>query len=315
MNINGIDSTLIPNIPIYGVQTKSSSDNHDNSSVQEQIESDNLAVIASISEEGKRFSEMKLYKSGEGPANMNAYFQNREAREQEIAALRKEREEKAQNEIDPFDDPFQMMCVSYEYPPGTLGEYIKKNLEGKAINPSLVASEMVRNISGSVYNPNATVEERAINRETALRHIEYIAQNYFSDPDEAQAFVDGVKGFAEKDIMREKGYIVADNSDMAPFRSYGMGSNYSKGSINFNEYAKKYGTSMDELKANPEKLAAFNIALGKYQDKWYEEIVKDFEDNEKRVADIIAKVKGSLSETAVNDSLQRILKAFVKPDN
>ena len=160
-------------------------------------------------------------------------------------------------------------------------------------------------IRGAVYNPNASVEERAINRETALRHTEYIAANYFDSPGEAKAFLDGVNRFAENDILREKGYTVIDGADIAPFRSY---INPADGSIGWSAYATKYGKSdIREIFANPYERQLFFNSLSANQKKWSEEIIKAFENNEKAVADIINTVKSTLDETDVADSLRRLI--------
>lgn len=44
------------------------------------------------------------------------------------------------------------------------------------------------------------------------------------------------------------------------------------------------------------------------------EAAKDFEDNAKQIGDKISLAIGQMSESAVNDSLLRLLKAFTAPD-
>jgi len=266
----------------------------------------NADVEVDISAEARKKSmELKEYGTNT-PLKYDEAFFSQEAREQRKTELGKSLSQTV--EIDPFDNEFQILGVSYTFNNGTLEKFISDGLEGKAKNASLVASELAQMIRGTVYNPNATVEERAANRETALRNVESIVQEYFDNPDEAKAFLDGINRFAENDILREKGYTVIDNSDIAPFRSYTLATD---GSVSWSEYAKKYGKSdVREIFANPKELEAFVKAISGNSQKWNAEIVKSFEDNEKKVADIISKAKESLNESVVANSLQRLLKAF-----
>ena len=274
-----------------------------NANVQER-NTVNTGVSVEISEGAKNLSlQMKGY-GADSPFKLDAEFFSKDAREQRRLESAKAMAESSN--IDPFDNEFQILGVQYTFVSGSLGEFITNNLEGKARNASLVASELSMMIRGTISNPNATVEERAINRETAIKNAEYIAQNYFDDPDEAKAFLDGINRFAENDIWREKGYIVFDNSDMPPFKSYTM-PNAPEGYINGNAYAKKLGVSnIMEIFQDPKKFETFISESSKLK----AEVVASFNNNEKKVSDIISKVKELLNPTDVANSLQRLLKAF-----
>ena len=305
--VTGINQLITSNSTnhVIGHNNKKTFAQNGNNAVQEQATA-HVAVTVDISDEArKKLLVLKEYDE-KSPLKLDESFFNQEVR-------LKSKEEFARKlsqpvEIDPFDNEFQILAVQGVFNDGTLEKFITDSLDGKARNASLVADELGQMIRGAAYNPNSTVEERATNRETALKIAEKISKKYFDNPDEAKAFMDEINRFAENDILREKGYTVLDNSNLAPFRSY---TSAIDGNVNWSEYTKKYGKSdLHEIFANPKELESFVKAINKNSEKWNAEIVKDFEDNEKKIADIIEKVKNSLNETDVTNSLQRILKAF-----
>ena len=212
-------------------------------------------------------------------------------------------------EIDPFDNEFQILAVHATFIEGSLEHFIQGALDGKVRNSSLVASELGQMIRSAAYNNGATVEERAVLRETGMKHAEYIAQNLFDDPNEAKAFLSGVKGFYNNDVLREQGYTVLEGAGSPHiFKSYISPHN---GEININEFAKKHGVSdITSIISDPVKWTEFTAALNKNRDKWSEEIIKAFEDNARNVDTIINLVKSSLNEDSVASSMARIRKAF-----
>jgi hypothetical protein len=52
-------------------------------------------------------------------------------------------------------------------------------------------------------DPKESLAERIVNREKGLILAEYIAENYIDDPDAKQAFLDGVKQFADSAVERD----------------------------------------------------------------------------------------------------------------
>ncbi|PKM49185.1 MAG: hypothetical protein CVV02_17105 [Firmicutes bacterium HGW-Firmicutes-7] len=197
-------------------------------------------------------------------------------------------------DIDPLENEFQILGVKYIFQEGTLEHLLTDKLEGKAKNASLVASEIAKKIRGTVNDPDATIEERAVNRQTGLKLAEYIAQKYFDNDDEANDFLAEINKYVENDVLREKGYVVFDNSDMKPFKGYTLPTapdDYIRASA----FAEKYGdTSLKEIFDDSVKLEGFLKELHKNGGKWREEIVKDFNQNEQRVQNIIDKFSPSL---------------------
>ena len=277
---------------------------------------DDPAAKVSISDAGRLASlQIREFDATTSFLKIDEDFFSHEAR----ARSRAEFAESIANrqEIDPFDNEFQIMGVKGEFLEASLEYFVSNALEGKARNASMVAGELGQMIRSAAYNNGATVEERAIKRETGLRHAEYIAQNYFEDPDEAKAFMDGVMRFYENDVMRDKGYIVLDGSNIAPFRHYstpGAPSGY----VNITAIARHFGASEEVLK-DPLKTFDFFAEIFKNQiitspetevTVWQGDIAKAFDENSDRVADIISLIRETLNENDVANSLIRLLKAF-----
>lgn len=107
---------------------------------------------------------------------------------------------------------------------------------------------------------------------------QYIADNYFDNPEDAKAFMDTINRFAENDILRDKGYVVFDNGSDAPFKSYtmpGAPSDYVRGNYEVLRdimYGETYKTQFENE----------NTAT-----KLRNDAVKSFEDNEKAVGNIV----------------------------
>jgi hypothetical protein len=265
------------------------------------------------------------------PEGLPAEFLSHEAAAQRKAETAKMLAEP--KEIDPFENEFQILGVTATFMEGTLEDFISDKLGGKLKNASMVASELGKMIRGTFGNPDASVEERAIDRETALSHARYLAENYFDDPDDAKAFLKEIQRFADNDILREKGYVVFDNSDMKPFKSY-MSSVRDSDSVNLSAYAKLYRDSNAlEKDSDPQKAYSFfnsvhennaNVlellntggfnalynAISKNKQEWDALLSENFAKNEQYVSDIIDKAKDSLDEDRVAKSLARLMKAF-----
>jgi G3E family GTPase len=299
MNVNGVTQTAMPNA---NVNASVSAPGPDKGPMEKSSTNDDAATVE-ISEAGRRNLELKLRGPEENILNYDAAerspFQS-ERKEQWINDIQNRKE------IDPFDNAFQLRAVTYQFPEGGLQKSIADHLEGKTANPSLVASELGKMLKGTFSNPEATVEERAMDREIAIRNAEYIAKNYFDDEDEANAFMDLIKKAAEKDVYREKGYYVFDSSD-EKHKPYCLPSDQTI--FNMDAYAKQYGASMEELN-DPERHTAFMGELKKNKSKWEANIIKEFNDNEKFIDGIIKEAIEKLTETSSDGSLKRLLKAF-----
>ncbi|WP_051569383.1 hypothetical protein [Alkaliphilus transvaalensis] len=203
-------------------------------------------------------------------------------------------------DLNPLENEFQISGVTYIFNEGTLEDYLSKTLEGKVENPSLMASEISAKVRGSVNNKSGSVEERGLNREVALKFVAYLAENYFNDKEEGNDFFEKVNQSAERDILREKGYIVFDNSNMKPFKSYSM-ANAPEDYINLKAYAEKYGnTDLKEIFSDSTKLKDFMEAIKLKGGSWREEIVREFADNERSVENSLKEIKNSLNHVRLD---------------
>jgi hypothetical protein len=272
------------------------------------------AVKVEISNEARLAAlQIKDFDTATSFLKLNEDVFSQEARERRMAATE---ENLANLPIDPFDNEFQILHVHSTFMEGTLEHFITDALDGKARNASLIAGELGQMIRSAAYSNGTTIEERATLREIGMQHAEYIAKNYFDNPDEAKAFLDVVRGFYENDILRDKGYTVIEGTNIAPFKSYtmpGAPSDYKS----ITAIARQFGAS-EEILSDPLRTFDFFVSVFKNQIaespetnvEWQDDIVKNFNDNEQRVADIIDHIKANLNAIDVESSLLRLLKAF-----
>ena len=192
-------------------------------------------------------------------------------------------------------DEFILKGVKYHFPENTLHHTIAKALEGKVVNASLYAAELAGAIRSSISKPDRSVEERAAYREMARKQAEYIAENYFDSEEESKAFMNEINKYYENDLLREKGYIVIDNSEIKPFRNYS--SPLTDGNeISFYTLVKRY---MDESdveqfingESTIEKSTKFLTQLKNIRERYSEKIIEEFEINEQEIEKLIADVK------------------------
>lgn len=106
------------------------------------------------------------------------------------------------------DDPFayedQALSIEREFTPGSPQDVMSSVLEGKAINSSVVANELSSMICQTITGSSASVEQRAENRESALKCAHYIADKYL-DPSEKVKFMSAVEKLYFEDIRTDKG--------------------------------------------------------------------------------------------------------------
>ena len=184
-------------------------------------------------------------------------------------------------------------------------------LEGKKVdNRSAAGIELAKMVMSSAYGNGETLEERAINRELGMKHAEYIAENYFKDPDEAKAFLDRVKLEYENDILREKGYDGV-GSKSQPWRSYSNPSDQNNLGISINAIIEHFGAP-DEVRNDPDLSARMKYALtlNLQGDMWQKDIIATWEKKEREVMGIIDRVRASINEADLANSWARILEAL-----
>lgn len=194
-----------------------------------------------------------------------------------------------------LENEFSLTSFKYEFPENTLHHTITEALEGKVVNASLYAAELASAIRSSVSMPDKSTEERAAYREMALKQAEYIAENYFDNEQEARSFMNEINKYYENDVLREKGYVVIDNSDLEPFKNYSSPISKSN-DVSFYTLANRY---MDENyferfvngEGNPAESGKFLMQLQNNKEKYSKEIIEEFELNEQQVEEQITATK------------------------
>jgi len=214
---------------------------------------------------------------------------------------------------------------------------LTKMLEGKARNGSMVAHELAKSLQGSVFAKDVTVAERAVTREAAFRSAQYIADNYFDNPNEAKAFMDLITKIKDEDILKEKGYVfprftlyvdgVIEVNTMEPFRNYsapGMGNDYIS-PVGTARYLGAPETMLQRgqfmVHGTSDIISFINNAVAKqsfpsqssalsWDAALRQGILDAWHKNERNVSDIISLTSASFDDKIADNYLQRILKAF-----
>lgn len=173
-----------------------------------------------------------------------------------------------------------------------LDQYLSDILRGKVENASVIASQITENIRATINQPELTVEERAFNREMALKQAQYIAQHYFEDREQAREFLSVINRYANNDILREKGYVMLDGfikgedvGPIEPYSSLGAPDDYVRLS---SEFYEQHG--YDPVAIAQEK----------------QRVIAEFEAHEKYVQMVIEAVKASMSQVENLEMLSTI---------
>lgn len=242
--------------------------------------------------------DLKISFSQEGLILSKLFKQFYEEYHSVEAIEQRQREQLAEAEAyNRLEDEFSL-TVKYNFPENTLHQTIKVALEGKVVNASLYASELASAIRSSVSMPDKSAEERAAYREMALKQAQYIAENYFDNEQEASSFMNEINKYYENDVLREKGYIVIDNGNIKPFKTYSSPIS-NKNEVSFYTLAKRY---MDKDyferfingEGTPEESAKFLMQLNNNREKYTEAILSESEREEQQAVAAINTAKSAL---------------------
>src|SRR5690625_1829103 len=182
------------------------------------------------------------------------------------------------------------LLIKGRFPENTIQQTIYKSMEGKVKHASLYAAELAESIRSSISMPDKSAEERAAYREMALKQAEYVAENYFDNEKERAAFMEEVNRYYENDLLRERGYVVYDDSDLEPFKKYSSRRDDNK--VSYMTLASEY---MDEDTferwinyATEEETDKFFRQLVNNRAKWSREIIEKVEQNAQKAEKAIA---------------------------
>jgi len=156
-------------------------------------------------------------------------------------------------------------------------EYISAGLKDKMKRDgaSFVAIELGLMINSFTNKNGETIEERAVNREIGTRLASYFAKVFIDDPVRVRAFMDGITGYAQRDMMLEKGYYFWE------------------------------GQAYEIYKPVP-----ISIFFNHRNARWSNETVAAFEANEKKVTDAIDAAVTALDNDTVTGRLEQILAKY-----
>lgn len=158
---------------------------------------------------------------------------------------------------------------------GSLENEIYTKTKGKVKSAVSFSYLVGTGIQASISMPGATVEYRAIMRETARLHLEHASESM--EEEEAQDFMDIVNEFYNEDVLREMGFRIGEDGVPVP----GFQSESSE-EATFNEFAKRFGEEgfLDRLKNGETKEGEFLSFIAKLQQNrkaWTEIIREDFD--------------------------------------
>jgi len=141
---------------------------------------------------------------------------------------------------------------------------------------NLVAFELGQLINSSIYKNGSTIEEHAFNREIGLRLAEYFSKTYISDPNTVEIFMEGIKDFADRDEMLDKGYYFWEGTAHETYKPHPLDIIWKR--------HKKFGP----------------LPYSKKE-------VRTFEENEKHIIEIINSIKTKVSNQNVTDRLEQLM--------
>ena len=98
----------------------------------------------------------------------------------------------------------EALLESMMFEKGSVEEFISKGLSDvmKKAEANLTAVELGQLINSAAWSNGATIEERAINRESGIRLAEHFANTYIDDPNKRDAFMESIRDFAKRDANR-----------------------------------------------------------------------------------------------------------------
>ncbi|GGP16879.1 hypothetical protein [Oceanobacillus neutriphilus] len=269
--------------------------------IPDKNEADPQAATITISDESQNryMQSLNLKKSNQddmlGKQFKKFYEEYHSAEAIEKRKLEQLEKEQAFNRL---EDEFSIKGVQYHFPENTLQHTIKEALDGKVTNASLYAAELGSAIRSSVSMSDKSIEERAAYREMALKQAEYIAEHYFDDEQEAAAFMKEINTYYKNDVLREKGYVVFDNSEIEPFKNYSSPLSEDN-DVSFYTLAKKYMDKdyLEQFVTGEGTAAESDEFLNQLQtnkEKYRAEIINEFESSQQQAEDQIKAAKSTL---------------------
>ena len=279
------------------------------------------AVIVDISKRAKQAAfdtlQFKSKEDNDGSLNINENDFSKESAEK----LQQQALEIMSRPTDPFTYEDQMRTMICCFGDNTPESTINSILGGKAINSSVVTSELSKMLRQTITNKDGSVSERAENRESALKCAQYIADKYVDDPGEAKEFMSAINDIYKEDVYTDKGYFEIEPGEWVRDGSMKTGDKLlppDYAGIAFTRaYCKAHGFSSLVGLNETEMSEYFNAwcdfsynSSSKTKEKMEVEGRNAFVQNENKVTDAIKNAKLNFNYSLFNSNIARLLKAF-----
>lgn len=267
-----------------------------NVNISKENQINNQVATVTISDEAKdKYYQSLQFKVANKEDKLGKQFQKFYEEYNSAQEIEKRQREKLEKEhsYHRLEDEFSLH-VKYHFPKNTLEHKIKEALEGKVVSASLYAAELAAAIRSSVSMSEKSFEERIAYREMALKQAEYIAKNYFNE-EEAEVFMNDIVTYYENDVMRDKGYVVIDNSGLDPFKKISSPL-LKNGEVSFYELAKRYMDQNDferfiNGEGDPAVSAKFLMQVKEHKEKYNKEMDEALQLDEQQVEELINTTK------------------------
>ena len=293
----------------------------DSSDASEKDNMDSSATILDTDESAKQAAfdtlEFKSKEDNDGSLNID----ENDFSEENVEKLQQEAIEIMSRPTDPFTYEDQMRTMIYCFDENSPENTINNILEGKAINSSVVTNELSNMLRQTITNKNASVTERAENRESALKCAQYIADKYLDDSNEAKQFMSAIDDIYEEDVYTDKGYFEIEPGEWVREGSVKTGDtklppDYATQAFT-RAYCKAHGFSslvgLNKTEFNDYTDALFDFfrsSSSKTREKWETEGRKAFVQNENNVTEATENAKLNFNYSLFNNNIAILLKAF-----
>ncbi len=279
------------------------------------------ADILDISERAKQSAfdtlEFKSKEDNDGSLNINEDDFSAE----NVEKLQQEAIEIMSRPTDPFTYEDQMRTMICCFGDNTPESTINNILDGNAINSSVVTNELSNMLRQTITNSDASVTERAENRESALKCAQYIAGKYLDDPSEAKEFMSAIYNIYEDDVYTDKGYTEIEPDVWVREGSMKTGDKILPPDYATVAFADSYckahglsstmGLSKDEWEEYVDALFDFlRSSSSETKEKLDAEGRKAFVQNENNVTEATENAKLNFNYSLFNNNIARLLKAF-----
>lgn len=293
-----------------------------NNGISAKDSAESSAVILDVSERARQAAldtlEFKSKEDNDCSLNIN----ENDFSDENVEKLQQEAIEIMSRPTDPFTYEDQMLTLQqYDFAANSPESTINNILAGKAINSSVATNELSNMLWQTITNKDASVTERAENRESALKCAQYIAGKYLDDPDESNKFMSAINNIYEEDVNRDKGYTEIDPGEWIREGSTKTGNKILPPDYATEAFTRSYckahgrssliGFSLAQWEDYVNELMDFlKSSSAETKEKLEAEGIKAFIQNENNVTEATENAKLNFNYSLFNNNIARLLKAF-----